>query len=322
MRARRPGRHSDEVMGPRALAAMADAARRSREAGVGPESDGVHDTPSAPPTATPDDGVPAVVVPGAAAPDTSITRPVASPAPSTPPGPGPDTAPSPPPPPRASDPGPTVPTLSDAAESVTAAAVVSAPSASGAERRPERSGGQREDRRRSSALIVSVSLMVIVAALLGTWVVQGGGGGSLPSSDRHPGAPATTPNAPPVAQAGHSPNGTSSVSPGGTSPTATAPAPTTTTTSVDQATGAGPVLATIEPDSGAPGQHLVLSGSNLLSPSGQITAHFGVETATIACLAPTSCIVMVPPDGAFVPSAPVTVTTDNGTSNPLTFSYT
>lgn len=75
MRARRPGRHSDEVMGPRALAAMADAARRSREAGVGPESDGVHDTPSAPPTATPDDGVPAVVVPGAAAPDTSIHAP-------------------------------------------------------------------------------------------------------------------------------------------------------------------------------------------------------------------------------------------------------
>jgi hypothetical protein len=30
---------------------------------------------------------------------------------------------------------------------------------------------------------------------------------------------------------------------------------------------------------------------------------------------------MVPPDGAFAASVPVTVTTDTGTSNALTFSY-
>jgi hypothetical protein len=81
------------------------------------------------------------------------------------------------------------------------------------------------------------------------------------------------------------------------------------------------VLTALEPASGAPGQIIVITGSDLLSPSGQITAQFGIETTLVACPQQTSCIVMVPPDGAFVSSVPVTVTTDAGTSNALTFSY-
>jgi hypothetical protein len=58
-----------------------------------------------------------------------------------------------------------------------------------------------------------------------------------------------------------------------------------------------------------------------MSASGQITAQFGAETSTVACLAQTSCLVIVPPDGSPAATIPVTITTDGGTSNALTFTY-
>ena len=104
------------------------------------------------------------------------------------------------------------------------------------------------------------------------------------------------------------------------SPT-TVPASTTTppTPSTTPPSGGGPVLSALEPSTGAPGQVLIVTGSNLLSPSGQITAQFGGQNALIACPTSTSCLIQVPS----VTSAPalVTVTTDGGTSNPLTFTY-
>jgi hypothetical protein len=167
-------------------------------------------------------------------------------------------------------------------------------------------------------LIVSVTVMAIVAALLGTWVVVRGGRSVSSSALRHG---ASTVTAPPTAQAGHSSGGSGATGAGTTVPTTAVPVATTTTT-LAPVTGTNPVLSTIEPASGSPGQTLVMTGSNLLSPSGQITANFGAETATVACLAQTSCLVIVPPDGAFVATTPVTVTTDSGTSNALMFTYT
>jgi hypothetical protein len=162
-------------------------------------------------------------------------------------------------------------------------------------------------------LIVSLSLLAIVAALLGTWAVKGSGGGTPTSSASHPGAPtATSPPAPSTAQAGQGPAAA-------TVPTTTAPA-APPTTSVPAA-GTGPSLTTLDPASGVPGQILVIEGTDLLSPSGQITAHFGTATATVACPAQSSCLVMVPPNTAAAASVPFTVTTDTGTSNALTFSY-
>ncbi len=104
----------------------------------------------------------------------------------------------------------------------------------------------------------------------------------------------------------------------------TVPPPTTTTSppTAPPTTGApagGPVLASLEPSTGAAGQVLVVLGSGFLSASGQIVAHFGDQTAVIACPQSTSCLVQVPP--GTTSSAPVTVTTDAGTSNPLTFNY-
>jgi IPT/TIG domain len=82
------------------------------------------------------------------------------------------------------------------------------------------------------------------------------------------------------------------------------------------------VLSALDPSSGAPGQIVVITGTNFVSPSGQITVNFGAQTAIIACPEQTGCLVSVPPAAGTTASVPVTVTTDGGTSNPLTFTYT
>ncbi len=328
MRARRPGRHSDEVMGPRALAAMADAARRSREAGAGP-SRAQSDAATEAVTAVAVDGAAgALIDPEPSAPDTMDpssapgtpppTPPVARPSPSTP-DPPPTAATPVPPAPSTPPSRPSTPVPAPSATSATSAGTMGAASAS--EPRHLRTPTHGDHRRRSSMLIVSVSLMAIVAAVLGTWAVKDGGGGS-PSTSRRPGTSAhTAPVAPPVAQSGHE-SGAAAPSPGTTSVTTTTqPATTTTTTAATPNAGSGPVLNSIQPASGSAGQTIVVSGSNLLSASGQITAQFGAETSTVACLAQTSCLVIVPPDGSPAATIPVTITTDNGTSNALTFTY-
>ena len=173
-------------------------------------------------------------------------------------------------------------------------------------------------------LIVSVSLMAILAALLGAWAVKDSGSGSpTPSGGRPTASAHTVPDAPPTAQAGHT-SGPADTTPGTTSvTTTTGPSATTATTATSApSTGSGPVLTSIEPASGTPGQTIVVTGSNLMSPSGQITAQFGADTSTVACLAQTSCLVVVPPDSAPTATIPLTITTDNGTSNAVTFTYT
>ena len=81
------------------------------------------------------------------------------------------------------------------------------------------------------------------------------------------------------------------------------------------------MLSAVQPASGAAGQVVVITGTNLISLSGQITAHVGAQVALIACPEQTSCLVDVPAATGTDPSAPLTVTTDSGTSNPLTFTY-
>ncbi len=107
-----------------------------------------------------------------------------------------------------------------------------------------------------------------------------------------------------------------------TEPTPTA-APTTapTTPSPPPLSGTTPSLTALDPSSGSPGQVLVIDGSNLLSTSGQITAQFGGQTTTIACPQSTSCLIEVPTTDGSTGTAQVSITTDGGTSNSLTFTY-
>ncbi len=247
MRARRDGRRSDQEPSTEALAAMAEAARRSRQSGVGI--------------------------------DDARTNPE----------------------------GPTVPRPR------------SAPPANGAA--PVRP----DNPRRRSFLIVSVVLVVVLAALVGWTSTRGHG---APTPHAAPGPPLRGPapiarsssRVPPVKSA-------PSTHPPSSSSTTAAPPPTTTqtttptTTSTTSPTGGAPVLSAVQPASGAAGQVVVITGTNLISQSGQITAHVGAQVALIACPEPTSCLVDVPAATGTGTSAPLTVTTDSGTSNPLTFTY-
>ena len=97
--------------------------------------------------------------------------------------------------------------------------------------------------------------------------------------------------------------------------------PTPTTSSSPPVSDSAPALTTLDPSGGTAGQVLVINGTNLLSPSGTITAQFGGQTTTIACPQSTSCLIEVPSTDGATGTAQVTVTTDGGTSNPLTFTY-
>jgi hypothetical protein len=96
---------------------------------------------------------------------------------------------------------------------------------------------------------------------------------------------------------------------GSTSPTTQ---PTTT---------GGPRLSSVTPDSGGPGETVVVDGSGLFSANGQVVAYFGGQAAPTSCVSQTSCTVTIPDLGASPSTVPLTMTTDQGRSNALTFTY-
>ena len=103
------------------------------------------------------------------------------------------------------------------------------------------------------------------------------------------------------------------------------PAPTSTSSAPPSsvpATGGGPpVLSALSPSTGAAGQSVVVSGANFISADGVIQARFGGQLAPTACPVQTSCTVTVPTMTGSPTSVPVTITTNGGTSNALTFTF-
>lgn len=96
-----------------------------------------------------------------------------------------------------------------------------------------------------------------------------------------------------------------------------APAAGSSTTSTT-ASPNGPTIVSLTPSSGAAGQRVQISGSNLFSPDGQVLAHFGGQVAPTSCSSQTTCSAVAPAGAGRVQ---VTVTTAAGTSNPVWFSY-
>jgi len=66
---------------------------------------------------------------------------------------------------------------------------------------------------------------------------------------------------------------------------------------------------------------VTVNGSNFLSSNGRIIAAFNGQPTATSCPSQEVCTVTVPPPSPGVTSAHVTVTTANGTSNAVTFSY-
>jgi hypothetical protein len=251
MRPRRAGHHSAEEASARALAAMAEAARRSRHAEMEskPRRTGVEGQSAPPPTH--------------------------------------------------------------------AVADVPAPSPGGG----STASTPRERRLSRPILMVSMGLVAAIVALVSWSSIKGGG---TPNSHR---SSASVPRSSPATRASplatNPPTTSSSTIPPPASSPGAVPVSTTTstTTSTAPASEGAPVLSAVDPSSGTPGQIVVITGTNFVSPSGQITVQFGTQVATIACPEQTACLVAVPPPAGTAGSTPVTVTTDAGTSNPLTFTY-
>ena len=116
---------------------------------------------------------------------------------------------------------------------------------------------------------------------------------------RHHGSPAPPQASPPVRPAGRAGSGT------------------TTTSSIPS--GPGPTITALDPSTGSAGQSVTIEGSGLFSADGQVAAYFNGQVVPTTCPSQTSCTATVPA-GAPGPET-VTVSTDAGTSNGLTFTY-
>jgi hypothetical protein len=84
--------------------------------------------------------------------------------------------------------------------------------------------------------------------------------------------------------------------------------------------GVGPVLAAISPASAAPGQVVTLFGSGFFSSDGRINVTFGGLLAPVHCPSRNVCKATVP-IGKMGVSVPVALSTQSGTSNRLSFTY-
>jgi len=184
------------------------------------------------------------------------------------------------------------------------------------------------DDRRQRRLKVSVLSLAIVVLLAATALVIAlatkQGPVSSPTTGRAATGTAATGRAG-TGRAGTGQAGTGQPATGQSSGGQAPPAPTSTSSAPPSsvpATGGGPpVLSALSPSTGAAGQSVVVSGANFISADGVIQARFGGQLAPTACPVQTSCTVTVPTMTGSPTSVPVTITTNGGTSNPLTFTF-
>jgi hypothetical protein len=167
-----------------------------------------------------------------------------------------------------------------------------------------------EPARREHWLTIAVAVVAALVVIAGiALAVSSGGGGQQAAAP-----PSTTPtvhaHTPPASH--HPASGRHTGRSGGQG--------TTTSTAPPATPGGPPVIASLSPARGSPGQGIQVAGSNFLSSSGQIVANFNGQVAPTSCPAQNTCTVTVPPMNGSS-SAEVTITTASGTSNAVTFTY-
>lgn len=82
-----------------------------------------------------------------------------------------------------------------------------------------------------------------------------------------------------------------------------------------------PELISLSPTGGNAGQVVTVSGVNLFSADGVVQALVGGQAVPTSCPTQTACTVTVPPGMGPPSSLPLTIETEAGTSNALSFSY-
>jgi hypothetical protein len=98
-------------------------------------------------------------------------------------------------------------------------------------------------------------------------------------------------------------------------------APTTSTTLAVGSGSGAPVLASLAPSTGHPGQQITILGSGFFSTNGTIVVTFGGVVVPTRCPTEQRCVVTVPPPPRGATSVAVQLRTSTGTSNARTFSY-
>ena len=320
VRAHRPRQENDRELNPQALAAIAEAARRSREARVGPEPRTTR--PAEPPRRRPVEESVAPTPDLPSGPQVAMARMQTREAPPLPVDPS-----APPTQQRraterraVSQTDPVVAARTSPSSGGTRSMGTAAPiepfGPAGApslleprvpvRERRERARSDVERRLRWAIGLTAVLLVVVAAAMVGT---RSGGGsqasGRTTSTSAGPGAPPAKPS---TASTGVSSGGGTTSSP-------------STPTSAPAEPGGSPALSAVEPSTGYAGQSVTVTGSNFLSSSGQITADVDGQVAPVNCPNPETCTVGIPADPGSNASVPVTITTESGTSNALVFTY-
>lgn len=87
------------------------------------------------------------------------------------------------------------------------------------------------------------------------------------------------------------------------------------------AKGTSAVISAVRPSAGVSGQTVVVSGTDLMSGSGSIVAHFGPQVAPTRCPTAQRCVVTVPPAPTGSTTVPVRLQIGSGISNSLVFTY-
>ena len=171
-----------------------------------------------------------------------------------------------------------------------------------------------ERRLRRAIAVVAAAIGIVVAALIGSVLTNGTAPGTSVSQRSSGGRPLPTTTEPP-------PDSTTTTAV--TSATSTPPPPAVTSTGAPRPQPGGaagsPVLTKLHPSSGVPGQSVEVRGSGFLGPSDRIRATVGGRTASVRCTNQTTCTVRIPPRPGGRTTDPVVVITDSGSSNPLTF---
>jgi IPT/TIG domain-containing protein len=174
-----------------------------------------------------------------------------------------------------------------------------------------------DDVPRSLKALVLASAFVLVG-LLGT--LAGVEAQGQPGSSRFAAAPHGPASRRSSESVGASPSGTVLPATMPSAPILQPPA-TAPSSSVTTPPAGVPILGSLTPGQGVAGQAVSISGSNLYSADAQVVVSFGTQTAPTTCPSQSTCVATVPPQKAGTQDVPVTITTSQGTSNPLPFQY-
>ena len=177
---------------------------------------------------------------------------------------------------------------------------------------------------RFSMSIGAIVLLVAIGTVALVLVLTSGPGAKPPPTRSAParqsapihsaGGPGARPSGPPSPATGSVPT------PSVQSVPTTAPSSTTTLSPALGLASGDPIITSLDPAIGQPGQQIVVMGANFLSSSGEITAAFNGQTTATSCPTQSTCTVKVPPpSGGSI--AHVTITTSRGTSNAEAFVY-